>query len=47
LQLVHFLALIRIGHKLFDDKSLKVWILEVGQDIVSLAAMGAIIASFI
>jgi len=36
-----------MGHKLFDGFGLKVWILEVGQDIVSLAAMGAIIAAMV
>ena len=44
---VGFSAATSIGHKLFGGFGLKVWILEVGQDIVSLAAMGAIIASFI
>ena len=37
----------QIGRKLFGGFGLKVWILEVGQDIVSLAAMNAIIASFV
>lgn len=40
-----FSAATVLGHKLFGGFSLKVWVLEVGQDIVSLAAMGAIIAS--
>jgi hypothetical protein len=42
-----FSAATSIGHKLFGGFGLKVWILEVGQDIVSLAAMGAIIAAFL
>jgi Protein of unknown function (DUF1761) len=44
---VGFSAATSLSHKLFGGFGLKVWILEVGQDIVSLAAMGAIIASFI
>ncbi|MFM1951136.1 MAG: hypothetical protein RL418_823 [Actinomycetota bacterium] len=44
---VGFSAATSIGHKLFGGFGLKVWILEVGQDIVSLAAMGAIIAAFL
>lgn len=44
---VGFAAATQIGHKLFGGFGLKVWILEVGQDIVSLAVMGAIIASFL
>lgn len=42
-----FAAASSISHKLFGGISLKVWVLEVGQDIVSLAAMGAIIAALI
>lgn len=42
-----FSAATVLSHKLFGGISLKVWILEVGQDITSLAAMGAIIASFL
>ena len=42
-----FSAATSLSHKLFGGFGLKVWILEAGQDIVSLAAMGAIIASFI
>lgn len=44
---VGFSAATVLSHKLFGGISLKVWLLEVGQDIVSLAAMGAIIATFI
>ena len=44
---VGFSAATSIGHKLFGGFGLKVWLLEVCQDIVSLAAMGAIIASFV
>lgn len=44
---VGFSAATSIGHKLFGGFGLKVWLLEFGQDIVSLAAMGAIIASFV
>ena len=42
-----FSAATSLGHKLFGGFGLKVWILEVGQDIVSLAAMGAVIAAFL
>ena len=42
---VGFSAATSIGHKLFGGLGLRLWLLEVGQDIVSLAAMGAIIAS--
>ena len=44
---VGFSAATSISHKLFGGLGLKVWILEVGQDIVSLAAMGAIIAAMV
>lgn len=44
---VGFAAATVLGHKLFGGFSLKVWVLEVGQDIVSLAAMGAILAAMI
>jgi hypothetical protein len=44
---VGFSAATVLSHKLFGGFSLKVWLLEVGQDIVSLAAMGAVIASFL
>jgi hypothetical protein len=42
-----FAAASALSHKMFGGFGLKVWILEVGQDIVSLAAMGAIIAAFL
>jgi hypothetical protein len=35
-----------VSHHLFGGFPIKSWVLEAGQDIVSLAAMGAIIASF-
>ena len=44
---VGFSAATSISHKLFGGFGLKVWILEVGQDIVSLAAMGAVIGAFL
>ncbi len=44
---VGFAAATVLSHKLFGGFSLKVWLLEVGQDIVSLSAMGAILASFL
>lgn len=44
---VGFAAATVLGHKLFGGFSLKVWVLEVGQDIASLSVMGAILASFI
>ena len=42
-----FAAAPALSHKLFGGFGLKVWILEVGQDIISLAAMGAVIAAFL
>jgi hypothetical protein len=42
---VGFAAASSVSHQLFGGFSIKAWILEVGQDIVSLAAMGAILAS--
>lgn len=42
-----FSAATSLSHKLFGGFGLKVWILEVGQDIVSLAAMGAVIGAFL
>lgn len=42
-----FSAATSLSHKLFGGFGLKVWVLEVGQDIVSLAAMGAIVAAFL
>ena len=44
---VGFSAATALSHKLFGGFGLKVWILEVGQDIVSLAAMGAVIGAFL
>lgn len=43
---VGFAASASVSHHLFGGFPIKSWILEAGQDIVSLAAMGAIIASF-
>jgi hypothetical protein len=43
---VGFSAASSLSHQLFAGLSIRAWVLEVGQDIVSLAAMGAIIASF-
>jgi hypothetical protein len=40
-----FAAAPSLGHKLFGGLSLHAWVIEVGQDILSLAAMGAIIAA--
>ena len=42
---VGFAAASSISHQLFGGFSIKAWVLEVGQDTISLAAMGAIIAS--
>jgi len=44
---VGFSAATSLSHKLFGGFGLKVWILEVGQDIVSLAAMGVVIGAFL
>ena len=43
---VGFAASASVSHHLFGGFPIKAWILEAGQDIVALAAMGAIIASF-
>jgi hypothetical protein len=43
---VGFGATASLSHHLFGGFAIKAWVLEAGQDIVSLAAMGAIIASF-
>lgn len=43
---VGFAATASISHHLFGGFAIKAWVLEAGQDIVSLAVMGAIIASF-
>jgi hypothetical protein len=43
---VGFAATASLSHHLFGGFAIKAWVLEAGQDIVSLAAMGAIIASF-
>lgn len=42
---VGFAAASSISHQLFAGFSIRAWVLEVGQDIISLAAMGAIIAT--
>lgn len=41
---VGFSAASSVSHQLFGGFSLRAWVLEVGQDIVSLSAMGAVIA---
>jgi hypothetical protein len=43
---VGFASSASLSHHLFGGFAIKAWVLEAGQDIVSLAAMGAIIASF-
>ncbi len=43
---VGFAATASLSHHLFGGFAIKAWVLEAGQDIVSLAVMGAIIASF-
>ena len=43
---VGFAATASLSHHLFGGFAIKAWVLEAGQDIVSLAAMGAVIASF-
>ena len=42
---VGFAATSSVSHHLFGGFPIKAWVLEAGQDIVALAAMGAIIAS--
>ena len=44
---VGFAASSSVSHHLFGGFAIKAWILEVGQDIVSLTAMGAIIAAMV
>ena len=44
---VGFAAASALSHKMFGGFGVKVWLLEVGQDVVSLSAMGAIIAAFL
>lgn len=41
---VGFAAASSISHQLFGGFSLKAWVLEVGQDILSLSAMGVVLA---
>jgi len=43
---VGFAAAASLSHHLFAGFSLRAWILEVGQDIVCLAAMGAILGAW-
>lgn len=42
-----FAAASSLSHKLFGGISLKAWVLEVGQDIVSLSVMGLIIGAML
>ena len=35
-----------LGHRLFAGQGLVVWAIEVGQDVLGLAAMGAVIGAF-
>ena len=44
---IGFNAATTLGHKLFGGFDLRTWVLEVGQDTVSLAAMGAIIGAML
>lgn len=41
-----FAAAASLSHRLFGGYSLKVWILEVGQDITCLAAMGLVLGAW-
>lgn len=43
---VGFAAAASLSHHLFAGFSLKAWVLEVGQDIVCLAAMGAVLGAW-
>ena len=43
---VGFAAASSLSHRLFGGYSLTVWILEVGQDIVCLTAMGLVLGAF-
>ena len=44
---VGFAAATSLGHRPFAGQGLKVWLIEVGGDIVALIAMGAIIGAWI
>ena len=44
---IGFNAATTLGHKLFGGFDLRTWVLEVGQDTVSLAVMGAIIGAML
>ena len=39
-------AMTSISHRLFGGQGFRVWILEVGQDILSLTVMGLILAGW-
>jgi Protein of unknown function (DUF1761) len=43
---VGFAAAASLSHHLFAGFSIKAWVLEVGQDIVCLAAMGAVLGAW-
>ena len=43
---IGFAAASSLSHRMFAGLSLKVWAIEVGQDVVCLAAMGAVIGAW-
>ena len=43
---VGFAAAASLSHHLFAGFSIRAWVLEVGQDIVCLAAMGAVLGAW-
>lgn len=43
---IFFAAAPSLGHRLFARQGLKVWLIEVGADILGLALMGAVLAGW-
>jgi hypothetical protein len=43
---VGFAAATSLSHRLFGGYSMKAWIIEIGQDIVCLAAMGLVLGAW-
>ncbi len=43
---VAFAAMTSLGHRLFSGQGLKVWLIEVGQDIAGLAVMGLVLGAW-
>jgi hypothetical protein len=43
---VAYAAMTSLGHRLFSGQGLKVWLIEIGQDIAGLAVMGLILGAW-